>query len=68
MEIRWGGGETAKENYRKLYGHVIRDIVIKEDPLRAYVPSSPTDGIRTEQDGFLPINVSAWSGNYGDSN
>jgi hypothetical protein len=67
VQSRWGGGELAKENYRQLYGHLIRDIVIREDPLRPYVPSSPTNGIQTEQDGFLPVKISAWSELYGDS-
>jgi hypothetical protein len=65
--LRWGGGVEMFENYRQLYGHLIRDIVIREDPLRPYLPSSPTNGILTVEENFLSLNLTPWSELYGDS-
>ncbi|XP_059473600.1 beta-mannosidase-like isoform X2 [Neocloeon triangulifer] len=63
----WDSSENAKENYKKLFGHVIRDLVMEEDPLTPFVVSSPTNGLKTDEDGFLPEKITAWSGIYGDT-
>jgi hypothetical protein len=67
MQFRWAPLQDAEEDYAKLYGHVIRDVVLKEDPLRPYVSGSPTNGIKSEEENFISKTVSPWSTIYGDS-
>ncbi|XP_065332193.1 beta-mannosidase-like [Cloeon dipterum] len=62
----WDSSEQAKKNYIKLFGHVIRDLVLEEDLVTPFVVSSPTNGLKTINDGYLP-QESAWSGIFGDT-
>lgn len=65
--FRWGRDDEILENYRKLYAHLIKDIVSREDPLRPYLTSSPTNGIRSDEEHFVSISISPSSELYGDS-
>lgn len=54
-----------KEQYIKLYVDTIKPLVAAEDPSRAYLVSSPSNGIKSEEDGY--ISNDPYSALYGDS-
>lgn len=56
--------ERYKRDYVKLYVDVVRDEVRKEDPSRDFIVSSPTNGVKSEEEGFIAENPYDWS--YGD--
>lgn len=60
-----GDFERYKADYITLYVDVIKELVEAEDPSKPFVVSSPSNGLRTEQEGF----VAAWPGDprWGDS-
>lgn len=45
-----------KEEYIKLYVDSIRPVVQKIDPTRTYVVSSPSNGVKSEEDGYIAEN------------
>ncbi len=50
----WFGYDSHFEkDYIKLYIHTIKTLVNKMDPTRRYLPSSPTNGIKTEEEGWI---------------
>merc|ERR550519_1115046 len=55
---------TYKEDYVKLYVDVIRQVAISEDPSRNFVVSSPSNGLASEEEGYIAINP--YSSLYGD--
>jgi beta-mannosidase len=48
-----------------LYVDTIKPIVNAEDPMRSYLVSSPSNGIKSEEDGY--ISKEPYSALYGDS-
>ncbi|GAB1609427.1 beta-mannosidase-like [Argonauta hians] len=64
----WFGGDRPRYQYRKdyldLYVTTIGRNVTKEDSSRPYVTSSPSNGAKTKQDGWISSNPDSW--NYGD--
>ncbi|KAJ8675359.1 hypothetical protein QAD02_011145 [Eretmocerus hayati] len=63
----WYGTEGAqiyKDDYVKLYVDVIKDQVIKVDPHRPYVVSSPSNGVYSEEQNYTESNP--YSNLYGD--
>jgi hypothetical protein len=61
-----GGNLTAyKEQYIQLYVDLIKPIVNAEDPTRSYLVSSPSNGIKSEEDGYFSNEPD--SALYGDS-
>lgn len=53
-----------KEDYIKLYVETIRPVVNAADPSRSYVVSSPSNGVRSEEEGYISDNP--YSSLYGD--
>lgn len=54
------------EDYVKLYIGVVRDETLKYDDSRDFLTSSPTNGIKSEEEGFIAENP--YSLYYGDGN
>uniref|UniRef100_A0AAV2JHA9 Beta-mannosidase n=1 Tax=Knipowitschia caucasica TaxID=637954 RepID=A0AAV2JHA9_KNICA len=52
-------------DYVTLYVNNIRDIVLKEDPSRPFLVSSPTNGVESEKEGFVALNP--YDPHYGDT-
>ncbi|ODN02454.1 Beta-mannosidase [Orchesella cincta] len=54
----WGGASWnhQKGDYVKMYIDTIKVLVEKLDPSRRYIPSSPTNGIKTEEEGWVANN------------
>jgi beta-mannosidase len=50
--------ETYKKDYVKLYINTIKQIVLREDTSRPFIPSSPTKGPETEKEGWIAKNIS----------
>ena len=48
--------ETYKADYIKLYVDTIRAIVQEEDPSRPFTVSSPSNGKRSDEEGFISQN------------
>ncbi|XP_012272143.1 beta-mannosidase [Orussus abietinus] len=59
-----GSEEIYKEDYIKLYAHLIKQTVENLDQTRPFVVSSPSDGLFTEQNNFIGPNP--YSTLYGD--
>ncbi|XP_059478793.1 beta-mannosidase [Neocloeon triangulifer] len=53
-----------KDQYIQLYVDTLKPLVNIEDPTRAYLVSSPSNGIKSEEDGF--ISNDPYSALYGD--
>ena len=49
----------------QLYVDTIRTIVLEEDTSRPFISSSPSNGLQTEEEGF--VAEQPWSTHYGDS-
>ncbi|CAL8069236.1 unnamed protein product [Orchesella dallaii] len=62
----WGGAPWAyqKRDYIKMYIDTIKVLVEELDPSRRYIPSSPTNGKRTEDEGWVANEPGSL--NYGD--
>jgi beta-mannosidase len=60
-----GNTSAYEEQYIQLYVDVIQSIVNAEDPTRSYLVSSPSNGIKSEEDGYIASDP--YSSNYGDS-
>lgn len=56
--------ELYKQDYIKLYVDTIRTIVREEDPSRPFSVSSPSNGKRSEEEGYIAQNPG--SQEYGD--
>ena len=54
-------------DYIKLYAGTIETIVKQEDPQRPFMMSSPSNGVKTEQEGGLAKSSNPQSTFYGDS-
>lgn len=54
-----------KDDYIKLYIDTIRPIVLKEDNSRPFLPSSPSNGVDTEAEGWVAQDPQ--SPRFGDS-
>lgn len=54
-----------KEDYIKLYVDTIRSEVLQNDKTRSYLVSSPTNGVKSEKEGFIAQKPG--SNFYGDS-
>lgn len=61
----WDNFEIYKRDYVKLYAETIKVLVEELDPSRQYIASSPTNGIRTEEEGWVAEDP--YSLIYGDS-
>lgn len=48
--------ETYKADYIKLYVDTIKTIVNEEDPSRPFTVSSPSNGKRSEEEGYVSQN------------
>lgn len=48
--------ETYKADYIKLYVDTIKTIVNEEDPSRPFTVSSPSNGKRSEEEGYVSMN------------
>ncbi|XP_015514937.1 beta-mannosidase [Neodiprion lecontei] len=59
-----GTKEIYKQDYIKLYVHVIKTEVERVDPSRPFVVSSPSDGLFTEKNNYL--GPDPYSNLYGD--
>lgn len=57
--------ELYKSDYIKLYVDTIRPVIYKHDDTRPYVVSSPSNGLMTENEGY--ISKDPYSPLYGDS-
>ncbi|VVC90585.1 unnamed protein product [Leptidea sinapis] len=57
--------DRYKEDYIKLYVHTIKPIVETLDPGRRYLVSSPSNGRKSEEDGYIAENP--YDSNYGDT-
>lgn len=57
--------EHYKAEYIKLYVDVIRPIVRENDPTRTYLVSSPSNGLKSEEDGYIADNPA--DPKYGDT-
>lgn len=57
--------DKYKQDYVKLYVDTIKPIVEANDPTRTYVVSSPSNGIKSEEEGFVALNP--YDPRYGDS-
>lgn len=53
-----------KSEYVTLYVTIIKPIVQAVDGTRAYLESSPTNGIQSEEEGYVASNP--YNPNYGD--
>lgn len=53
-------------DYIALYVTTIKKIVEEEDKTRSYLVSSPTNGLKSEEENYVAKNP--YSGLYGDSN
>ena len=53
-----------RQEYVQLYVDTIRPLLLDEDPTRPYVVSSPSNGLKSEEDGFIALNP--YSDLYGD--
>jgi len=60
-----GNFSAYKEQYIQLYVDTIKPLVNEEDPTRTYLVSSPSNGIKSEEDGY--ISTEPYSALYGDS-
>lgn len=60
-----GNFSAYKEQYIQLYVDTIKPLVNAEDPSRSYLVSSPSNGIKSEEDGY--ISNEPYSAIYGDS-
>jgi len=64
----WYGTESNFETYRqdfiKLYVDIIKVDAELLDPSRMFLTSSPTNGIKTEEEGWIAQNPYDWK--YGD--
>jgi beta-mannosidase len=56
---------VLKGDYVKLNVDTIRAVVLIEDPSRTFLISSPSNGIKTEQEGFVSTRPDSLI--YGDS-
>ena len=68
--FRWPGVRGNKQilnDYIKLYAGTIETIVKQEDPQRPFMMSSPSNGVKTEQEGGLAKSSNPQSTFYGDS-
>ena len=68
--FRWPGVRGNKQilnDYIKLYAGTIETIVKQEDPKRPFMMSSPSNGVKTEQEGGLAKSSNPQSTFYGDS-
>ncbi|KAI5633033.1 beta-mannosidase [Phthorimaea operculella] len=57
--------DEYKHNYIKLYVDTIKPIVEHLDPDRRYLVSSPSNGKKSEQDGYISMNP--YDSHYGDT-
>ncbi|GIY65432.1 beta-mannosidase [Caerostris extrusa] len=48
--------DQYKADYVKLYIDTIMPIVLKEDPSRTFLPSSPSNGPKTVKEGWISVN------------
>lgn len=55
---------TYKQDYVKLYIDTIKVLAEELDPSRKFLPSSPTNGIKTEEEGWVASNP--YDLKYGD--
>lgn len=55
-----------KNDYVKLYVETIKNLVLKYDDTREYLTSSPTNGIESEEEGYVAKDPG--SNFYGDGN
>lgn len=53
-------------DYISLYVNTIKTIVTKEDETRSYLESSPTNGLKSEEENYIASNP--YSALYGDGN
>lgn len=51
-------------DYVKLYVDVVRDEALKNDDTRDFLTSSPTNGIESEEEGYVALQPYSWQ--YGD--
>ena len=56
--------ELYDNEYRKLYVDTVRRIVLEEDQTRPFVVSSPSNGVKSEQNNYLSPNPN--DNRYGD--
>ena len=59
-----GNFNLYRRDYVKLYVDTIRPIVQRQDPHRPFVVSSPSNGLRSEEEGHIAQNP--YSDLYGD--
>ena len=57
--------EDYKADYIKLYVDTIKEVVSEEDPDRDFLVSSPSNGLASEQEGYIASNP--YSSLYGDT-
>lgn len=57
--------ELYKQDYVKLYVNTIQKVIEENDKSRSYLSSSPTNGIKTIEEGYVAENP--YSALYGDS-
>ncbi|CAK1550482.1 unnamed protein product [Leptosia nina] len=57
--------DRYKSEYIKLYVDVIKPIVERLDPGRRYLVSSPSNGRKSEEDGYIALNP--YDAHYGDT-
>lgn len=64
--FRWQVGyyERYYNDYVKLYVKTIREVVLREDTSRPFVSSSPSNGVESEQEGWVAQNPQ--DEHYGD--
>lgn len=58
--------DLYKQDYIKLYVDTIQPIVEQNDPTRSYTVSSPSNGLRTVEEGYISANP--YSPVFGDGN
>ena len=59
LSLRYGTAlnfNQYKEDYITLYVDTIRPLVLELDDSRSYVVSSPSNGIKSENDGYIAQN------------
>ncbi|XP_014371911.2 beta-mannosidase [Papilio machaon] len=57
--------DKYKDEYIKLYVDTVKPIVETWDPSRRYLVSSPSNGVESEQEGYIAKNP--YDSNYGDT-
>ena len=69
--FRWpgvsGDRKRYEHDYLKLYIDTIYKVVKQEDPERPFMSSSPSNGIKTEMEGWITRSGNPGATKYGDS-